>query len=311
LSVNLEEYESRLPIWREVEQEAVYTLREAIVTAGVKIHVIENRIKDLISLIGKAASRSYEDPLTEIKDIVGIRIVTLFLSDLPKIDAIINNELSIISKDDKTTNDDSAVGYRSIHYICTFKPEYSSPRYKKIVGQQFEIQVRTLCMHAWSAVSHYIEYKGDWDVPKDLVGSLKALSGLFHIADSSFEQFYEARERYRQVADSKKSNFTKIDLESVFLFLQENYPERRQVKKSDLSSFVHELSQIDITSLERLKETLTEGQSKLDDIESISHTKFGALGLARVCLAMASPEYRKFKYGKTSNKEVAELFGAN
>ena len=308
MPVNLEEYESRLPMWREVEQEAVYTLREAIVTAGVKIHVIEHRIKDLISLIGKASSKSYDDPLTEIKDIVGIRIVTLFLSDLSKIDEIINSELSVISKDDKTTDDDSAVGYRSIHYICTFKPEYSGPRYKKIAGQQFEIQVRTLCMHAWSAVSHYIDYKGDWDVPKDLVGSLKALSGLFHIADSQFEQFSEARAKYRQIAESKKSELTKVDLESVFIFFQDNYKERYQVKKSNLSSFVHELSQINITSIEQLKDMIAAGRSKLDDIESISHTKFGALGLARVCLAMASPEYRQLKYGKTSNKEVVDLF---
>lgn len=308
MSVNLEEYESRLPMWREVEQEAVYTLREAIVTAGVKIHVIEHRIKDLISLIGKAASKSHDYSLKEIKDIVGLRVVTLFLSDLPKIDAIISNELLIISKDDKTTGDDSAVGYRSVHYICTFKPEYSGPRYKKIAGEQFKVQVRTLCMHAWSAVSHYIEYKGDWDVPKELVGSLKALSGLFHIADSQFEQFSQAREKYRQITDLKKSALTKVDLESVFSFLQENYKERRQVKKPDLSSFVHELSQINITSIEQLKETIAEGQSKLDDIESISHTKFGALGIARVCLAMASAEYRQFKYKKTSNKELVNLF---
>jgi putative GTP pyrophosphokinase len=89
-------------MWLEVEQEAVFTLREAIVTSGVKIHVIESRVKDLVSLIGKAASKSFENPLTEIKDIVGIRVVTLFLSDLPKVDAIISSELSVISKDDKT-----------------------------------------------------------------------------------------------------------------------------------------------------------------------------------------------------------------
>jgi putative GTP pyrophosphokinase len=163
-------------------------------------------------------------------------------------------------------------------------------------------------MHAWSAVSHYIEYKGDWDVPKELIGSLKALSGLFHIADSQFEQFSEARSQYRQIADSKKSDFTKVDLESVYTFFQDNYGERRQVKKSDLSSFVHELLQINITSIEQLKKKIAEGRSKLDEIESLSHTKFGALGLARVCLAMVSPEYRQFKYGKTTNKDVVDLF---
>lgn len=36
----------------------------------------------------------------------------------------------------------------------------------------FEIQVRTLCMHAWAVVSHYLDYKGDWDVPADLKLSL-------------------------------------------------------------------------------------------------------------------------------------------
>ena len=152
MSVNLEEYESRLPMWREVEQEAVYTLREAIVTAGVKIHVIEHRIKDLISLIGKAASKSHDYPLKEIKDIVGLRVVTLFLSDLPKIDAIISNELLIISKDDKTTGDDSAVGYRSVHYIAHLNQSilvldtrrlpannsrFRSERFVCMLGQQF------------------------------------------------------------------------------------------------------------------------------------------------------------------------------
>jgi hypothetical protein len=41
-------------------------------------------------------------------------------------------------------------------------------------------------MHCWAAVSHYLDYKGDWDVPVDLKRALSALSGLFYVADNEF-----------------------------------------------------------------------------------------------------------------------------
>jgi ppGpp synthetase/RelA/SpoT-type nucleotidyltranferase len=75
--------------------------------------------------------------------------------------------------------DTAVVGYLSIHYTCRMPDRYLGPRYELTSGIVFEVQVRTLCMHAWATVSHYLDYKGDWDVPAELKRSLSALSGLF------------------------------------------------------------------------------------------------------------------------------------
>ena len=97
---------------------------------AMKVHSISSRIKDLNSFVAKAESKHIRNPFQEIKDIVGLRVVCLFMGDIPRVDEIIKNSFNVISKDDKIEGYDAhSFGYMSIHYVVTMKKEYAGPRY--------------------------------------------------------------------------------------------------------------------------------------------------------------------------------------
>src|SRR5260370_35528939 len=103
-----------------------------------------------------------------------------------------------------------------LHYIAQIPERYKGPRYDKLSSLKFEIQLRTLAMHSWAVISHYIDYKGDWDVPAHLKRSLNALSGLFYVADEQFEQFYIARMQAKTVAkENAAQGASEINLDTL------------------------------------------------------------------------------------------------
>ena len=63
--------------------EVEFALRDAVDRAGIKTHSISARVKDKASYLDKIARKGYENPLQEVEDIVGIRVVCLFMGDLP------------------------------------------------------------------------------------------------------------------------------------------------------------------------------------------------------------------------------------
>ena len=167
---------------------------------GTFPHAIEKRVKDVASVIAKC-KRDNINEFSQLHDIVGARVVCLFRSDMDEVGKLLSENFDVIEVDDKLSVDNNPLGYLSVHYACKIPSRYKGPRYENTAGVVFEIQVRTLCMHCWAAVSHYLDYKGDWDVPADLKRALSALSGLFYVADSEFEQFYSARIESKRKAE--------------------------------------------------------------------------------------------------------------
>ena len=55
----------------------------------------------------------------------------------------------------------------------------------------FEIQIRTICQHAWSSVSHNLFYKNEKYVPRNVKRDFHAINGLFYVADTHFEMIKE------------------------------------------------------------------------------------------------------------------------
>jgi ppGpp synthetase/RelA/SpoT-type nucleotidyltranferase len=304
-----QEYASQLPTWKKLKDEAVFTLEQAIASASLKIHQIESRVKELDSFVSKAYASSYADPLNHIKDIVGVRIITLFKSNLDLIDEIIHREFKVISKDDKTDDDKSAFGYQSIHYICMIRPDCSGPRYRDISGHSFEVQARTLCMHAWAAVSHHLDYKGDWDVPKELKKSLQALSGLFHVADSQFEQFFLTREKYkRKTARIGLVGHKDLNLETLYEYSRKKFPDKKPASKDDISKIVQEFLRVGIANIDKVNELVDLATLSVLEIEEKGNFKFAAPGALRVSIGLASQDYRNLKYGGRTLEQAKELF---
>src|SRR5205823_10264394 len=122
----------------------------------------------------------------------------------------------------------------SVHYVAKIPERYKGPRYNSISTLKFEIQIRTIAMHSWAVISHYLDYKGDWDVPAHLKRALNALSGLFYIADEQFEHFYAAREESRLTAVAGLANNetdTEINLDTVVAYIERKFPDRKKSER--------------------------------------------------------------------------------
>lgn len=156
---------------------------------GMKLNEIEilsdreYRTKEDISLIKKMfrKNKSYED----IHDKVGGRIIVQFFEQLTQADKLIVEFYGdrIKKRENKAEEqNDMEFGYQSIHYdIC------------REDGLIFcEIQLRTICQHNWSLMSHYLSYKKDSNIPLDIRRQINALSAMFEIADKQFQNIRES-----------------------------------------------------------------------------------------------------------------------
>ncbi len=180
-------YQSKVKLLEELRVIAKYYLITEIGKKKIKIHSLEDRIKMFDSLLDKMKRQKTKEPFREIKDLLGLRIVCLFRSDLRPICTIIRDIFEIVEEDNKI--DDIAAnifGYMGIHFIVKLK-NVSGRGQKSIGDLPFEIQIRTIGQHAWASISEYLYYKQEANVPPYLRRDFNALSGLFHVADAQFE----------------------------------------------------------------------------------------------------------------------------
>lgn len=239
-----------------------------------------------------------------------MRIICLFRSDLERIDNIIKNSFKVIGVDDKVNSSHDSFGYMSVHYTCMMKPEFSGPRYTKIKEISFEIQVRTISMHAWAVISHYLDYKSEWDVPAHLKKSLNALSGLFYVADSEFESFYIESQKSKELAasDRKKSpvNKREINLDTISAFLAAKFPDRDPASPKIVSLLVGEIIIAEYRYIEDIDQDIDKASVALTHFEKENlptDQRYGQVAAARIALAIASDKYlqaRKDAVGRSA-----------
>lgn len=188
-----------------------HILGESLNARSAKIHSIEARAKSLESF-GRKASRPsksdpsrprYKDPLTEITDLAGIRVITFFPKTLSEVDQVIHSEFKVLKKKDKThqVNRSNRFGYRSIHYLIKMKPERSRlPEYRCFAKLAAEVQVRTILQHAWAEMEHDIRYKSAEVIPTSIRKRFDALARTIEMADREFQTIQDEDEKLRRMA---------------------------------------------------------------------------------------------------------------
>jgi putative GTP pyrophosphokinase len=222
------------------------------------------RIKEVASLIKKVESKQIKDPFVEVPDIVGARIVALFLSDIQKVIDVLVSAFDITFIDNKIDDTDPRLfGYFSVHLHGRIKESYVGTRYDRIKTIPFEVQIRTIAMDAWASASHYLDYKSVADVPADLRRDFNALSGLFYVADKHFEMFFRSRAAaIRKIDQSFKDQKPPLDrpinFDTLMAFLNDRYPDRESPDSGDVSELLAELRKAKINDLGTLAERLNE-----------------------------------------------------
>lgn len=152
---------------------------------------IEHRIKTPESIAKKLLKKghevSFENAVTKLNDIVGIRVVCLYRDDVYKISELLKQQkdfLLIKEKDYIKTPKKS--GYQSIHLIMDVPLVY-----KDITElQRVEIQIRTVAMDFWAAMDNQICYKKS---PEDVKKAEEELKKYSHVISEMDKQVLELR----------------------------------------------------------------------------------------------------------------------
>ncbi|HIJ02078.1 TPA: hypothetical protein HA363_05465 [Candidatus Woesearchaeota archaeon] len=181
-------YDSRIGLFNQLIKTVKFIISQETQNHQMKYHSFIHRIKPFDSFVEKIRRKDAKEPFQEIMDVVGLRIVCLFHSNVKDIGTIVEKNFEVIEKDDKIDGVDVNIfGYMSLHYKAKLKDVSSDSYYKNIKDIPFEIQIRTIAQDAWASISHYLDYKNESAIPLHLKRDFHALSGLFYVADTHFE----------------------------------------------------------------------------------------------------------------------------
>jgi putative GTP pyrophosphokinase len=161
-----------------------------------RIDRISARAKSVDRFLGKAAKvehgkPKYEDPLNQIQDQVGARIVTFYASDVERVRLEIEKYFKYIESQRIVPESEKEFGYEGRHFIL-FVPEDliddTVSRGESV--ELFELQIKTLFQHAWSESEHDLGYKPSVQLTSDQKRRFAFTAAQAWGADQIFDEMF-------------------------------------------------------------------------------------------------------------------------
>ena len=146
-SMILDDYRSSLAVFEQMKEVVVETISSSLNENNLVVTALESRIKTESSLAGKLALKGHKyRELTDLTDILGVRVITFYSDEVDKIAALMQEKFEIDwdnSVDKRKQHALESFGYMSLHYICRI-PEslYKDPAHPEINNFRFEVAER-------------------------------------------------------------------------------------------------------------------------------------------------------------------------
>lgn len=160
---------------------------------------IKSRIKTKESAIKKLDKKGYdltfENLERHVHDMVGIRIVCSFLSDVYDIVELIKNskQFKILEEKDYINNPKDS-GYVSYH-LNLLVPIHLD---EKIEYVEAEVQIRTIAMDFWASLDHKIRYKFPSEIPSEVKNEIYNCSLDIRKLDDKMEKLNVIMKKYNE-----------------------------------------------------------------------------------------------------------------
>ena len=226
-----QQFQAQRPALESFRTRLTRLIEELLEASDLKVNSIESRVKDIDSFTDKACSprKNYVNPLAEITDQVGVRIIAVYLEDVERICELIQREFTVDmekSGDKRTLLKVDQVGYQSVHFVLTIKTERASQlEWKSCLGLWAEVQVRTVLQHAWAQIEHQLNYKTTSTLSNAVKRQLYNLSALLEIGDREFSRLRLKSEEevaaYKKEIPERNYDF-EVNQESLSNFLYAN-----------------------------------------------------------------------------------------
>ena len=288
----LEDYKKQRDDFVQLGDVVHAMLAEITKELGLTVLAIEHRVKEERSLAGKLERKgdSY-NTLEDITDILGCRVICFLADEIDQIGKKVEERFVVDwenSSDKRAIIKADAFGYLSLHYICSLPFGDKWP--DQICGKKFEIQIRTILQHAWSAIEHDIGYKSDFGVPRDISRQFARLAGLLELADDEFVRARDKMQGYtediRQRIKTDDAADVSISMISLKEYVLHNQKMQRLIKEiADIAGA--EINEIDPESY--VPQLAFLGIKKLGDIEKMINENYDlAIKLANKALSSAN-----------------------
>ncbi len=185
--------ETLLELKKRLELEILAWNEEAVREGKHKcFEHLTSRLKTEASMREKLKRRGLaettENALYQMKDAIGLRIVTRFVDDIYRVKAKLAALPGVAIDEEKDyIQNVKPSGYRSLHLILRCEIE-TADLYGRIPGLFFaEVQIRTIAMDSWASLEHEMHYKREGENRALIAAELKRCADDLASCDLSMQ----------------------------------------------------------------------------------------------------------------------------
>ncbi len=192
-------YQERLPLLQELAVNLEHETRRQF--NGIPhIDRISFRAKGVESFLDKVLKRHvdppYEEPLIEVEDQVGGRILVFFVSDVDTAREQAERLFTPVEAVLRRPESYNVFDYESFHAVYGIAPPIKPAGWdeRDDLPRTFELQIRTLFQHAYAEPQHDLAYKPDTPPSGDIRRELAWIAASSWGADQALERVWVALE---------------------------------------------------------------------------------------------------------------------
>lgn len=208
----VEEFKRQYPNYKLFAEVLANVLRH-VAKKLAPLAIVQTRPKAIASFAEKCQRKraKHDDAINQFTDLCGGRVIVHTADEVREISAFIEQHFEIdlensidVSQRLKPTE----FGYRSVHYIISFKPGVFPNKdipvdippvlydRKQFPNNRAEVQVRTILEHAWADLDHDLDYKSGFDIPAKWMREFAGVAAMLETADQAFSRIKEGLKTY-------------------------------------------------------------------------------------------------------------------
>ncbi len=186
-------YAAERPSYESVAKQLAEVLEERLRARGLQ-PVVVWRAKTVQSFVKKALRKGYRDPMTEIGDKAGVRVIVDFEADIGVVREVAEELCTIVASEAKR----DAMAYNELGYLglhLQVRPRadtIAAADRDDLLPLSAEIQVHTRAQSAWAVVSHELLYKAPHELSQEIKRGVTRLVALVELFDAEIARFRTA-----------------------------------------------------------------------------------------------------------------------
>lgn len=261
------EYAGLHPTLRQAAAEAVDVVVGILDDAGLNYLSVTGRAKSVASFAEKAGRTFdgvplYPDPMAQIGDTIGLRVITYVHSDVAAVAELLASEAVVLDDRDmgQETASEGRFGYASRHLQIQLAPE-DQAAHPSIGDRNVQVQIRTVLQHAWAEFEHDIRYKGT--VPdehrSDFDRRFSLAAGLLELADQEFSTIRDRLQQSVRPAQAQPESVEddpRISPRELAAFLAGQYADASWSRPDHYAWIAGLVLELGITSLSELADAI-------------------------------------------------------